>query len=45
MEVANSPEYADMPPLKIVPLLADSGQYLASESTFYGEGKWATCLY
>ena len=24
-----------MPPSKIVPLLADSGQYLASESTFY----------
>ena len=35
LEVANSPEYADLPPSKIVPLLADSGQYLASESTFY----------
>ena len=35
VEVVNSPQYADMPPSKIVPLLADSGQYLASESTFY----------
>ena len=35
LEVANSPEYEDLPPSKIVPLLADKGQYLASESTFY----------
>ena len=35
LEVANSPEYADLPPSKIVPLLADSGRYIASESTFY----------
>ena len=35
LEVANSPEYEDFPPSKIVPLLPDSGQYLASESTFY----------
>ncbi len=35
LRVANSPRYADLPPSKIVPLLADSGQYLASESTFY----------
>ena len=35
LEVTNSPEYSDLPPCKIVPLLADSGQYLASESTFY----------
>jgi putative transposase len=27
--------YADLPPSQIVPLLADSGEYLASESTFY----------
>ena len=35
LEVANRPEYEDLPPSKIVPLLADKGQYLASESTFY----------
>ncbi len=35
LEAANSPEYEDLPPSKIVPLLADKGQYLASESTFY----------
>ncbi|MCH3958795.1 MAG: helix-turn-helix domain-containing protein [Selenomonas sp.] len=27
--------YKDMPPCEIVPALADKGQYLASESTFY----------
>jgi len=35
LEIVNRPEYADLPPSKIVPLLADSGQYVASESTFY----------
>ena len=35
LEVTNSPEYEELPPSKIVPLLADKGQYLASESTFY----------
>lgn len=33
--VANSPKYSELPPCKIVPLLADSGRYIASESTFY----------
>lgn len=32
---ANSPEYAALPPSKIVPLLADKGLYIASELTFY----------
>lgn len=32
---ANQPEFAELPPSQIVPLLADEGQYLASESTFY----------
>lgn len=31
----NSKKYADLPPCKIVPLLANQGRYLASESTFY----------
>jgi transposase InsO family protein len=33
--VANSKEFADLPPSQIVPRLADRGEYLASESTFY----------
>jgi putative transposase len=32
---ANSPPYQHLPPSKIVPALADSGCYIASESTFY----------
>lgn len=34
LEVANEPRFADMPPARIVPMLADEGVYLASESTF-----------
>lgn len=33
--VANSPEFAPLPPSQIVPALADRGTYLASESTMY----------
>lgn len=35
VEVATSPEFRDMSPKQIVPLLADRGAYVASESTFY----------
>jgi len=35
IQVANEPEYADLPPSKIVPKLADKGIYLASESSYY----------
>ncbi len=35
LEVCNQPEYRSLPPSQIVPLLADRGVYLASESTFY----------
>ena len=35
LTVANSAEFAHLPPSQIVPLLADQGQYIASESTFY----------
>lgn len=35
IEVANSSEYANLSPWQIVPQLADKGQYIASESTFY----------
>ena len=34
VQVANEPRFADMPPARIVPMLADKGVYLASESTF-----------
>lgn len=33
--VANSDEFADLPPSQIVPKLADRGEYIASESTMY----------
>jgi putative transposase len=35
IKVANSKEFADLPPSQIVPKLADQGKYIASESTFY----------
>jgi transposase InsO family protein len=33
--VANSEVFADLPPSQIVPILAERGEYIASESTFY----------
>jgi len=35
LAVANSDEFGQLPPSQIVPILADRGQYIASESTFY----------
>jgi putative transposase len=35
IEVANEPRFADTPPARIVPVLADEGVYIASESSFY----------
>lgn len=35
LTTANSTTYQHLPPSKIVPLLADIGCYIASESTFY----------
>jgi len=35
LEVANSDRFADVPPARIVPALADEGRYIASESSFY----------
>lgn len=35
LEVANSAEFRDKSPKQIVPTLADRGQYVASESSFY----------
>jgi putative transposase len=34
IDVANEPRFADTPPARIVPMLADEGVYLASESSF-----------
>ncbi len=35
LAVANSPEFAHLAPSQIVPILADQGRYIGSESTFY----------
>lgn len=35
LSVVNSGEFGSLPPSQIVPILADRGQYLASESTIY----------
>lgn len=35
VEPVNSAPYQDLPPCKIVPLLADAGRYIGSESTIY----------
>ena len=35
LEVTCSPEFASLPPSQIVPILADRGEYIGSESTFY----------
>jgi putative transposase len=34
LRVANEPRFAELPPARIVPMLADEGVYIASESTF-----------
>lgn len=35
LEVCHQPEYRSLPPSQIVPRLADKGEYMASESSFY----------
>lgn len=35
LEICNCAEYASLPPSQIVPSLADRGEYIASESSFY----------
>jgi transposase InsO family protein len=35
VELANGPRFAEVPPARIVPALADEGIYLASESSFH----------
>lgn len=34
LQVANDPRFAELPPARIVPMLADEGTYIASESSF-----------
>jgi transposase InsO family protein len=35
LHVANTPRFADVPPARLVPMLADEGVYVASESSFH----------
>jgi putative transposase len=35
IEIANEPRFAETPPGRIVPALADEGIYIASESSFH----------
>jgi len=35
LDLCHQPEYASLPPGQIVPRVADQGQYIASESSFY----------
>lgn len=35
LDLANGPEFVDLPPSQIVPAMADQGLYIASESSFY----------
>lgn len=35
LDACNSPEFKSLPPGQIVPILADRGEYIASESSFY----------
>ena len=35
LETCNTEEFASLPPSQIVPVLADRGEYIASESSFY----------
>jgi putative transposase len=35
LAVCNEPPYASLPPAQITPALADQGEFLASESSFY----------
>jgi putative transposase len=35
VEVANEARFAETPPARIIPVLADEGVYIASESSFH----------
>jgi transposase InsO family protein len=44
LKIANSPDFCNLSPHKIVPMLADRGIYLASERTFYRVLDEHSCL-
>lgn len=44
VEIANSPEFCDLSPRRIVPALADKGIYIASESTIYRILRLHNCM-
>jgi putative transposase len=46
IEIANQPRFADTPPSRIVPALADEGIYIASESSFHRQcyARMARCI-
>jgi transposase InsO family protein len=44
IEISSREEFASLPPCQIVPILADTGKYFASESTFYRVLKAADLL-
>lgn len=44
LEVANSPEFRDLSPKQIVPILADRSEYIASESSFHRVLHEADCM-
>ncbi|MCP4024549.1 MAG: helix-turn-helix domain-containing protein, partial [Desulfobacteraceae bacterium] len=35
LEICNTSNFSSLPPTQIVPMLADNGEYIGSESTFY----------
>ncbi len=43
LALVNEPRFASLPPTQIVPILADEGTYLASESSFYRLLREADC--
>ena len=45
LAMCNEPEYANLPPSQIVPILLDEGMYHASESSFYRVLKQAEQLH
>jgi putative transposase len=45
LAVCNSVRFGSLPPSQIVPLLADEGRYLASESSFYRVSRQAAQAY
>jgi hypothetical protein len=43
LQVANEPRFADVPPARIVPMLADEGVYQVAESIFHRVRRQCVC--